>query len=70
MDTEEVIEELGEEWGFVVVTHRPNYDDDFQWTVKNHTDEGLGPDVNVEARGETLSEALKSALDGDYTTSE
>ncbi|MFB6236920.1 MAG: hypothetical protein ABEH81_00960 [Halopenitus sp.] len=67
MDTEEAIEKLGEEWGFVVVTHRPQYDDDFQWVVANHTDEGLGPEVDVEAHGETLSEAVQDALEGNCT---
>lgn len=67
MNTEEKLEELGERWNFVVVTLRPQYDDDFRWNVMNHTDEGLGPgDVNVRATGETLEEAVENALNEDY----
>lgn len=65
-DTEQKIEELGDEWGYVVITHRPDYNDNFRWVVANHTDEGLGPDEPLEARGKTLEEALNKALNGDY----
>lgn len=60
------LQELGERWGYVVVTHRPNQDGDFRWQVANHTDEGLGPGENHEARGDTLEDAVQNALDGVF----
>jgi hypothetical protein len=64
-ELETKLEALGEAWGFLVVTHRPKYSDDFRWTIANHTDEGLGPGERRSVQGATLEEAVEAALRGD-----
>lgn len=66
MNTEEKLEELGERWGFVVVTLRPEHDDSFRWNVMNHTDEFGAGDEDHRAEGETLEQAIENALNEDY----
>lgn len=60
------IDELVDRWGYLEISIHPHWDQPY--SVRNHTDEGLGhgDDPELEARGETLEEAIERAINEDY----
>lgn len=68
---EEELDELEDRWGYVRITYRgDDYYDGMEWTVANHTDEGLGPsEERHRFQGPTLREAVEKALDGSQSES-
>lgn len=68
----ELMEELREkdDWDTVyLVRNREDFCESTgiePFAVRNHTDEGLGADRRLLARGETAREALQNALDGNF----